>query len=63
MCSALTRTKFSAAKRTKAPRLACSSGQCRRVIGGMLKMADLTRVEVHGPPEELEKLKAPFAHF
>jgi len=29
----------------------------------MLKMADLTRVEVHGPPEELEKLKAPLEHF
>jgi hypothetical protein len=29
----------------------------------MLKVADLTRVEVHGPPEELEKLKAPLAHF
>ena len=29
----------------------------------MLKMADLTGVEVHGPPEELEKLKAPLAHF
>ncbi len=26
-------------------------------------MADLTGVEVHGPPEELEKLKAPLAHL
>jgi len=29
----------------------------------MLKMPDLTRVKVPGPPEELEKLKAPLAHF
>jgi quinol monooxygenase YgiN len=29
----------------------------------MLKMADLTRVEVHGPAAELEKLKKPLAHL
>jgi len=29
----------------------------------MLTMADLTRVEVHGPAEELEKLKKPLAHL
>ncbi len=29
----------------------------------MLKMADLIRVELHGPAEELEKLKAPLAHL
>ena len=29
----------------------------------MLKVADLTRVEVHGPPQELEKLKAPLRHL
>lgn len=28
-----------------------------------LKMADLIRVEVHGPAEELEKLKQPLAHL
>ena len=28
----------------------------------MLNMPDLTRVKVPGPPEELEKLKAPLAH-
>ena len=28
-----------------------------------LKMPDLTRVKVPGPPEELEKLKAPLAHL
>jgi hypothetical protein len=26
-------------------------------------MADLTRVEVHGPAAELEKLKKPLAHL
>ena len=29
----------------------------------MLKVADLTRVEVHGPAQELEKLKRPLAHL
>jgi hypothetical protein len=29
----------------------------------MLKMADLTRVEMHGTAEELETLKAPLAHL
>lgn len=29
----------------------------------MLKMADLTRIEVHGPAAELEKLKGPLAHL
>lgn len=29
----------------------------------MLRMADLIRVEVHGPVAELEKLKKPLAHL
>src|SRR5213595_622025 len=29
----------------------------------MLKMPDLTRVKVPGPPEELERLKAPLAQL
>jgi quinol monooxygenase YgiN len=29
----------------------------------MLKSADLTRVEVHGPAKELAKLKEPLAHL
>jgi hypothetical protein len=29
----------------------------------VLKMPGLTRVKVHGRPEELEKLKAPLAHL
>jgi quinol monooxygenase YgiN len=29
----------------------------------MLTKADLTRVEVHGPADELEKLKGPLAHL
>jgi len=28
-----------------------------------MKMADLTRLEVHGPAAELEKLKKPLAHL
>jgi hypothetical protein len=28
-----------------------------------LKMAELIRVEVHGPAAELEKLKGPLAHL
>jgi quinol monooxygenase YgiN len=33
------------------------------LLAEMLKIADLSRVEVHGPAAELEKLKAPLAHF
>jgi quinol monooxygenase YgiN len=33
------------------------------LLAEMLKMADLTRVELHGPAEELEKLKEPLAHL
>jgi quinol monooxygenase YgiN len=29
----------------------------------MLKVADLTKIEVHGPAKELEKLKTPLAHL
>ncbi len=29
----------------------------------LLKIADLTRLEVHGPAAELEKLKGPLAHL
>jgi quinol monooxygenase YgiN len=33
------------------------------LLAEMLTMADLTRVEVHGPAGELEKLKNPLAHL
>ena len=33
------------------------------LLAEMLKMADLTRIEVHGPAAELEKLKGPMAHL
>ena len=33
------------------------------LLAEMLKMADLTRVELHGPAEELEKLRGPLAHL
>ena len=32
-------------------------------LGAMLKVADLTRLEVHGPAAELEKLKGPLAQL
>jgi hypothetical protein len=30
-------------------------------LGEMLKLADLTRIEIHGPAAELKKLKSPMA--
>ena len=36
---------------------------CGALLGEFLKIADLTRIELHGPAEELEKLKATFADF
>jgi quinol monooxygenase YgiN len=33
------------------------------LLAEMLKIADLTRVEVHGPAEELDKLRGPLAHL
>jgi len=33
------------------------------LLAAMLTMTDLTRVEVHGPAQELEKLKARLAHL
>lgn len=33
------------------------------LLAEMLELADVTRVEAHGPAEELEKLKAPLAHL
>ena len=32
-------------------------------LSQMLKVADLIRIEVHGPAYELEKLKVPMAHL
>ncbi len=34
---------------------------CGALIGEFLKISDLTRIEVHGPAEELEKLKPALA--
>lgn len=34
---------------------------CGALLGEFLKIADVTRVEVHGPAEELEKLKPAMA--
>lgn len=33
------------------------------LLAEMLTIADLTRVELHGPADELEKLKRPLAHL
>jgi hypothetical protein len=33
------------------------------LLAEVLKIADLTRLEVHGPAAELEKLKKPLAHL
>jgi len=33
------------------------------LLAEMLKSADLTRLEIHGPAAELEKLKKPLAHL
>lgn len=33
------------------------------LLGQMLKVADLIRLEIHGPAAEVEKLKAPLAHL
>jgi quinol monooxygenase YgiN len=33
------------------------------LLGEAMKMADLVRVEVHGPAAELEKLREPLAHL
>ena len=34
-----------------------------QLLGDALKIADLTRMEVHGPGAELDKLRAPLAHL
>jgi quinol monooxygenase YgiN len=33
------------------------------LLAEALKIADLTRLEVHGPASEIEKLRAPLAHL
>ena len=36
---------------------------CGALLGEFLKIADVVRIELHGPAEELEKLKPAFADF
>jgi quinol monooxygenase YgiN len=38
-------------------------GNVAAMLEAALKMAELVRIEVHGPAAELEKLKAPLAHL
>ena len=33
------------------------------LLNEMLKLTDLTRLEIHGPESELQKLKGPLSHF
>ena len=33
------------------------------LLAELMKVADLVRLEVHGPAEELQKLKEPLAHL
>jgi hypothetical protein len=33
------------------------------LLGEMLKVSDLLRLEIHGPAAELEKLRGPLAEF
>ena len=33
------------------------------LLAEVMKIADLTRVELHGPPKELDKLRGPLAHL
>jgi hypothetical protein len=55
-------TKFSAAKPYESANgLLAHLDNVSALLTEMLKVADLTRVEVHGPAQELEKLKRPLA--
>jgi len=36
-------------------------GNCGPALGEFIKIAELTRIEVHGPADQLEKLKEAFA--
>ena len=38
-------------------------GNITPLLGELLKIAELARLEIHGPQEELEKLKVPLAGF
>ena len=33
------------------------------ILGEMMKLSDLIRLEIHGPAEEIEKLKGPLAEY
>lgn len=33
------------------------------ILGEMMKISDLVRLEIHGPAEEIEKLKGPLAEY
>ena len=55
---------FSAVKRTRNARdLLAHIDNVGALLGEVMKMADLIRIEVHGPKAELEKLKKPLTHL
>ena len=64
MSSRSTATKYSAAKVTSTPKHCwCTWKTWVRWLAQALAMADLIRIEVHGPAAELAKLKEPLAHL
>jgi len=38
-------------------------GNVGELLGEMLKLSDLVRLEIHGPAAEIEKLKGPLAEY
>ncbi len=38
-------------------------GNVGELLGEMLKIADLTRLEIHGPAEQIDTLREPLAHL
>jgi len=54
---------FSAAKVTLTQGVLAHLDNVGELLAELLTMGDLTRIEVHGPVTELEKLKKPLAHL
>ena len=64
MSSRSTATKYSAAKAyVNAEALLAHLENVSAMLAQALAMADLVRIEVHGPAAELAKLKEPLAHL
>ncbi len=64
MISLSTEMKFSAGKATPGRRLLLAHLEnVGALLSEAFKIADLTRLEVHGPASELDKLRGPLAHL